>query len=125
MCLSHITRKRDDPWWNGVLLIAKLPEGLKLILESGVDPDMADGARYTVLHNFASDYCRASNEGTHVIRATMFLDAGASLTKRDPLLQSTPLGWACRWGRIELPRFWLRAILRVLALSDRYLRRNA
>jgi ankyrin repeat protein len=32
----------------------------------------------------------------------MLLDAGASLTKRDPLLKSTPVGWACRWGRIEL-----------------------
>jgi ankyrin repeat protein len=106
ICLPHITRKRDDPWWNGVLLKAKAPEGLKLILEHGVDPDMADGAGYTVLHHLASDYCRASNE-ERVIRATMLLDAGASLTKRDPLLKSTPLGWACRWGRIELVRLYL------------------
>ncbi len=102
MCLPHITRKRDDPWWNGMLLNAKVPEGLKLILEHGVDPDMADDAGYTVLHHLASDYCRASNEEARVIRATMLLDAGASLAKRDPLLKSTPLGWACRWGRIEL-----------------------
>ena len=40
MCLPHITRKRDDPWWNGVLMGAKLPEGLKLILDHGVDPDV-------------------------------------------------------------------------------------
>jgi ankyrin repeat protein len=90
-----------------VLLNAKLPEGLKLILEHGVDPDMADGAGYTVLHHLASDYCRASNEEARVIRATMLLDAGASLTKRDSLLKSTPLGWACRWGRIELVRLYL------------------
>jgi ankyrin repeat protein len=107
LCLAHITRKRDDPWWNGVLLNAKVPDGLKLILEHGVDPDMADGAGYTVLHNLASDYCQASREETRVIRATMLLDAGASLTKRDPLLKSTPLGWACRWGRIELVRLYL------------------
>ncbi len=107
MCLPHITRKRDDPWWNGMLLNAKVPEGLKLILEHGVDPDMADDAGYTVLHHFASDYCRASNEEARVIRATMLLDAGASLTLRDSLLKSTPLGWACRWGRIQLVRLYL------------------
>ena len=39
--------------------------------------------------------------------ATMLLDAGVSLTVRDPLLKSTPLGWACRWGRIELVRLYL------------------
>jgi ankyrin repeat protein len=37
----------------------------------------------------------------------MLLDAGASLSKRDPLLRSTPLGWACRWGRMELARLYL------------------
>jgi ankyrin repeat protein len=107
MCLPHITRKRDDPWWNHLLLNAKVPEGLKLILEHGVDPDMADDAGYTVLHHLASDYCRAPNEETRVIRATMLLDAGAPLTIRDPLLKSTPLGWACRWGRIELVKRYL------------------
>ena len=34
-------------------------------------------------------------------------DAGASLTIRDPLLKSTPLGWACRLGPIELVRLYL------------------
>jgi ankyrin repeat protein len=107
LCLAHITRKRDDPWWNGKLSSAKVPEGLKLILDRGVDPDMPDGAGYTVLHNLASDLCQAQNEEPRVLRATMLLDAGASLTKRDPLLQSTPLGWACRWGRIELVKLYL------------------
>lgn len=36
--------------------------------------------------------------------AALLLDAGADLTRRDPLLRSTPLGWACRWGRYELAR---------------------
>ena len=34
--------------------------------------------------------------------ATILLDAGAKLDVRDDLLRSTPLGWACRWGRVEL-----------------------
>lgn len=107
MCLPHITRKHNDPMWTQVLLTARLPDGLQLILEHGVDPDAADDAGYTVLHHLASDYCRVSNEEARVIRATMLLDAGATLTNRDPLLKSTPLGWACRWGRIGLVRLYL------------------
>ena len=34
--------------------------------------------------------------------ATLLLDAGAQVDARDDLLRSTPLGWACRWGRLEL-----------------------
>jgi ankyrin repeat protein len=105
LCLPHITRPRDDPWWNYVLVHAALPESFKLILDRGVDPDVRGDEGYTILHHLASDYGAASNE--RVIRATMLLDAGASLTIRDSLLKSTPLGWACRWGRIELVQLYL------------------
>lgn len=104
MCLPHMTRKRDDPWWNYVLLHAALPDGFKLILDHGVDPDVPGGGGYTILHHLGSDYV---NEQTRLIRATMLLDAGGSLTKRDPLLKSTPLGWACRWGRRALVELYL------------------
>lgn len=39
--------------------------------------------------------------------ASALLDAGARLDVRDEILQSTPLGWACRWGREELVRLFL------------------
>jgi ankyrin repeat protein len=32
------------------------------------------------------------------------LDAGARVDRRDEILKSTPLGWACRWGRTQLVR---------------------
>jgi ankyrin repeat protein len=32
----------------------------------------------------------------------MLLDRGARLDVRDELLRSTPLGWACRRGRLEV-----------------------
>jgi ankyrin repeat protein len=32
----------------------------------------------------------------------MLLDRGARFDLRDSLLQSTALGWACRWGRREM-----------------------
>ena len=37
----------------------------------------------------------------------LLLNAGARVDLRDELLQSTPLGWACRWGYAELVKFLL------------------
>jgi hypothetical protein len=37
----------------------------------------------------------------------MLLDAGARLDIRGGLVPGTPLDWACRWGRSELPRLFL------------------
>ena len=39
--------------------------------------------------------------------ATAALDSGARMDLRDHLLNSTPLGWACRWGREELVQLFL------------------
>jgi ankyrin repeat protein len=103
LCLPHTPRSRDDPWWNYVLVHAALPECFKLILDHGVNPNGRVGGGFTILHHLASHY-KAEN---CLIRAKMLLDAGASLTIRDSLLKSTPLGWACRWGRIELVRLYL------------------
>jgi hypothetical protein len=35
------------------------------------------------------------------------VEAGAQLDVRDNLLKSTPLGWACRWGCVELVKLLL------------------
>ena len=40
--------------------------------------------------------------------AVTLLDAGARTDVRDELLKSTPLGWACRWGRAPIVREMLR-----------------
>jgi ankyrin repeat protein len=45
---------------------------------------------------------KVMTEDERVAFATMLLDAGARLDARDDLLLSTPLGWACRYGRAEL-----------------------
>lgn len=37
----------------------------------------------------------------------ILLDRGARMNVRDELLKSTPLGWACRWARLELARLML------------------
>jgi ankyrin repeat protein len=40
--------------------------------------------------------------------AVTLLDAGARTDVRDDLLESTPLGWACRWGRTPIVEELLR-----------------
>lgn len=104
MCLPHMKRERDDRWWNYVLMHATLQESFQLILDHGVDPDVAGEGGYSTLHHLASNDV---NDPDRCTFATMLLDAGASLSRRDPLLHSTPLGWACRWGRTELVRLYL------------------
>jgi ankyrin repeat protein len=47
------------------------------------------------------------DHGVGVQLATLLLDAGARLDVRDRLLESTPLGWACRWGRVEMVKLFL------------------
>ena len=104
MCLPYVTRTPEDPWWNYVLMHATLPECFQLVLEHGVDPDVTGVGGHTTLHHLATTTVSAEHRLT---RAALLLDAGASLGKRDQLLKSTPLGWACRWGRIELVKLYL------------------
>jgi ankyrin repeat protein len=44
----------------------------------------------------------ARDHGVGLALASMLLDAGARMDVRDGFLKSTPLGWACRWGRTAL-----------------------
>lgn len=78
---------------------------LRLILEHGVDPNVqAKGA--TALHFTAARHSGLSGEARARF-AAMLIDFGARLDLRDDLLQSTPLGWACRWGRNEMVKLLL------------------
>jgi ankyrin repeat protein len=78
---------------------------LDLILRERVDPNVARmGA--TTLHFTAA---RDGLDGASRARfAAMLIDRGARLNLRDDLLKSTPLGWACRWGRLELAEMLIR-----------------
>ena len=109
MALEKIDWPRDDPRWFW-LLWRPLPghgpwstedrplfiECFRRILER-CDPNLrAERFGQTMLHEVISR--------DHEDRATlarMLLDAGARMDFRDNLLKSTPLGWACRWVRIE------------------------
>jgi ankyrin repeat protein len=69
----------------------------RLILER-CDPNLrSTESGQTMLHEVI-----ARDHGVGVSLATILLDAGARTDIRDEFLKSTPLGWACRWGRVAL-----------------------
>lgn len=116
--LPYLKWPRNDDRWNWILMqpirggngdgatldgyFASLAE----ILGAGVDPDVPSFGR-TALHYTAARHGSASGKDRARF-AEMLLDHGASLTVRDDLLKSTPLGWACRWGRKEMVELLLR-----------------
>jgi ankyrin repeat protein len=57
----------------------------------------------TMLHEVAAQRSPLTGEEA-IAFATLLLDAGARMNVRDDLLKSTPLGWACRWGQIDVAR---------------------
>jgi ankyrin repeat protein len=110
MALDRIDWPRDDPRWFWMLW-RPLPghedlndaeqvdcrESFQLILER-CDPNLrAPESGQTMLHEVI-----ARDHGVGVALATRLLDAGARTDIRDEFLKSTPLGWACRWGRVEM-----------------------
>jgi ankyrin repeat protein len=72
---------------------------LELILRR-VDVNLIRRMGATVLHFAAAR--PGPTEPERARFAAMILDHGARLDLRDDLLESTPLGWACRWGRKEM-----------------------
>jgi ankyrin repeat protein len=112
MALPRLTWPRDSPRWHWIIIQPirgatadrAHTEGhfacMEAILRHGADPNVT---RYgaSVLH-FAAGYHGAVSGKDRAGFATMLIDAGARLDLRDDLLKSTPLGWACRWGRKEM-----------------------
>jgi len=118
MVLEHIERSKDDPWWFHIMEqpIRMWSDGgaqldcLKLIFKR-CDPNIlgrsSDGFNLTILHSVAGARQHVTAE-QRLAFATALLDAGARTDLRDGLLNSTPLGWACRWGQIELVELLLQ-----------------
>jgi ankyrin repeat protein len=70
------------------------------------DPNVIGGFGRTVLHEVAAVGDHVTDEEAAPF-ATALLDAGAGTNVRDEILKSTPLGWACRWGRVEVAKILL------------------
>jgi ankyrin repeat protein len=115
MALERIDWPRDDPRWFWMLWRplpgyqdlndaeqANCRGSFRLILEH-CDPNLRAGeSGQTMLHEVI-----ARDHGVGVSLASILLDAGARTDARDEFLKSTPLGWACRWGRVELVKLLL------------------
>ena len=112
MALKNLTWPPSDSRWHWVIIQPIRGVGtnhpdheghfrsMDVLLRHGID---ANVSRYgqTALHFAAARHSDIS--GAERARfAGMLIDHGARLDLRDDMLKSTPLGWACRWGRKEL-----------------------
>jgi ankyrin repeat protein len=110
LALPRLNWAANDPRWHWVLIQPIRSVGdnsgheafftcMAALLKRGIDPNVSRRGE-TALHFAAA---RANpTEAQRVRFVAMLLDHGARLDVRDELLQSTPLGWAGRWGRREL-----------------------
>jgi ankyrin repeat protein len=126
MALARIDWPRNDPRWYWKLqdplcfwnhmpgIPTANPEFdrgtyltcFRLVLER-CDPNVRpERFGQTALHEVAAMGGHVTSKEV-VEFAKALLDAGARLDIRDDLLKSTPLGWACRWGRADLVRLLL------------------
>jgi ankyrin repeat protein len=72
------------------------PEMLRLLLDSGMNPNLPHWLLTTPLHDVCGRNGRGRPRPFRTECATVLLDAGASISARDEDYRSTPLGWAAR-----------------------------
>jgi ankyrin repeat protein len=118
MALERMDWPRQDPRWHGILVRSlgdhatpdrdRHAECFRQVLDR-CDPSIPGKFGRTILHDLSGNWPRSAPTGPEerVALATMVLDRSPRLTVRDDLLKSTPLGWACRWGRTELVKLLL------------------
>ncbi len=82
-------------------------EILRLLLAHGMDPDLPDWQRATLLHELCGRDARDRPHDNRVAAATVLLDAGASISARDEEYRSTPLAWAARNNIPDMVEFLL------------------
>jgi ankyrin repeat protein len=108
MALERIDWPRTDtrwgwPLWQAFTCNGGIDRGLacfRLLLDRA-DPNVSGGGQ-TILHTVM-----ACGEPKHLPFAELLLDRGARTDIRDELLESTPLGWACRWGHVHFVKLLL------------------
>ena len=129
MCLRHLDWANDDKRWFNLL---EQPlrqwrlgphrkyqdfdrkvyfEIFETILSHGASPNIIGRFGYRLAHHLAA--CGVvweepiMTETDRIEFATILLKHKADLNVIDDLLQSTPLGWAVRWGKYELAHLYL------------------
>jgi ankyrin repeat protein len=114
LALPHLTWALDDPRWHWVLMQPVRGAGddsaaneghfrcMAALLEYGIDVNVTRFGQ-TALH-FTAARQGGLSDADRARFAALLLDHGADMSLRDDLLRSTPLGWACRWGREAMVR---------------------
>ncbi|MEA2262533.1 MAG: hypothetical protein QOJ51_5358 [Acidobacteriaceae bacterium] len=118
IALAHLDWPATDTRWHWILIQPMRGAGddsaqnegrfrsLEVLLRHDVDPNV-ERFHETALHFTAA--CHSGLSGDDRARfAAMLIDHGARLDMRDDLLKSTPLGWACRWGRLEMVKLLIQ-----------------
>jgi|SRR5579863_1869981 len=112
LALPKLTWPVNDTRWHWILIQPVRGVGgdnpdhepfftcMALLLRRGIDANVSSRFGQTALHFTAAR--DNPSEAERARFASMLLDRGARLDLRDDLLKSTPLGWACRWGRKEM-----------------------
>jgi ankyrin repeat protein len=72
------------------------PDMLRLLLASGMNPDLPNWQRATPLHDLCGRDSRGRANPHREACAAILLDAGATISARDEDYRSTPLAWAAR-----------------------------
>ena len=85
---------KNLPGW---LVCGKTFQINQLLFENGMDPSLADWMGVIVLHQLA-------RKGD-IELAEQFLNQGANIQARDDDINSTPLGWAAKYGQIDMVQF--------------------
>ncbi len=118
LALPHLHWPRTDNRWHWVLIQPIRGAGsgtsqnedhfqsMAALLRHGIDPNVSRFGQ-TALHFTAARQSGLSGEDRARF-AAILIDHGADLNRRDDLLKSTPLAWACRWGRRELVELLVR-----------------
>jgi ankyrin repeat protein len=118
LALPHLDWPAQDSRWHWILIQPIRGAGadssendghfrsMETILRHGVDPNVSR-FNQTPLHFAAARQSGLSGEDRARF-AAILIDHGASMKVRDDLLKSTPLGWACRWGRREMIELLIR-----------------
>jgi ankyrin repeat protein len=83
------------------------PEILRLLLASGMNPDLPNWQRATPLHDLCGRDGRGRPRPTRVECAKILLEAGATISAKDEEYRSTPLGWAARNDLPDMVEFLL------------------
>lgn len=112
MALPHLGWPLSDKRWHWLLIQPIRGAGadsaknqghfrsMAALMRHGVDPNVQRMGQ-APLH-FAAAHHGPVGDEDRARFAAMLLDHGARLDLHDDLLKSTPLGWACRWGRLKL-----------------------